>query len=85
MKKYTKRFKTDAREFRLIKNILAIGGLMVHAGLTLMGYEPIVNAIIAGGASIGFAIIGEVIFNGWMTIVETAESIQENKNNNETI
>lgn len=85
MKKYTKRFKTDAREFRLIKNILAIGGLMVHAGLTLMGYEPIVNAIIAAGASIGFAIIGEVIFNGWMTIVETAESIQENKNNNETI
>lgn len=85
MKKYTKRFKTDAREFRLVKNILAIGGLMAHAGLTLMGYEPIVNAILAGGASICFAIVGEVIFNGWMTIVETAESIQENKDNNEVI
>ena len=80
MKKYTKRFRRDAREFRLLKNILAIGGLMVHGGLTLMGHETVLNGAIAVCASIAFAVIGEVIFNGWMTVVETAESIQEKKN-----
>lgn len=82
MKKYTKRFKVDAKEFRLLKNILAIGGIMVHAGLTLTSHEPILSGLIAAGASIVFAVVGEVIFNGWMTLIETAESIQKQ---NETI
>lgn len=80
MKKYTKRFRRDAREFRLLKNILAIGGLMVHGGLTLIGHETVLNGAVAACASIAFAVIGEVMFNGWMTAIETAESIQEKKN-----
>lgn len=79
MKKYTKRFRRDAREFRLLKNILAIGGLMAHGGLTLMGHETILNGAVAACGSIAFAIIGEAIFNCWMTAIETAESIQEKK------
>ena len=79
MKKYTKRFRRDAREFRLLKNILAIGGLMAHGGLTLTGHETVLNGAVAACASIIFAVVGEVIFNGWMSVVETAESIQEKK------
>ena len=53
---------------------------MVHGGLTLMGYETVLNGAVAACASIAFAVIGEVMFNGWMTAIEIAESIQEKKN-----
>ena len=85
MKKYTKRFREDARVFRFAKNGAAILYLIAHAISTLTGHEPVADVVAATGTSLCIAVIGEVIFNGWMTIAETAESIQENKDNNETI
>ena len=77
MKKYTKRFRNNARVFRFIKNIGAVGYLILHALLTLTGHEPSRDVIIATCVSLGIGVIGEVIFNGWMTVAETAASIQE--------
>ena len=85
MKKYTKRFRENARVFRFAKNCAAILYLIAHAISTLTGHEPVADVVAAAGTSLCIAVIGEVIFNGWMTIAETAESIQENKDNNETI
>lgn len=79
MKKYTKRFRKDARAFRFAKNGAAILYLIAHALSTLTGHEPVADVIAAAGISLCIAGIGEVIFNGWMTIAETAESIQEKK------
>lgn len=80
MKKYTLRCRKDAIAFRLVKNVLAVGNLVVHATLTLTGHEYITDVVIATGISFATAVFGEVIFNGWMAAIETAESIQEKKN-----
>lgn len=85
MKKYTKRFRKNARAFRFAKNAAAILYLIAHAISTLTGHEPIADVIAAAGTSLCITVIGEVLFNGWMMVAETAESIQENKDNNETI
>lgn len=85
MKKYTKRFRKNARAFRFAKNAAAILYLIAHAISTLTGHEPIADVIAAAGTALCITVIGEVIFNGWMTVAETAESIQEKEENNGSI
>lgn len=80
MKKYTRRFRKNARAFRFAKNGAAILYLLAHAISTLTGHEPAMDVIHATGTSLCIAIFGEWLFNAWMTIAETAASVQEKKN-----
>lgn len=83
MKKYTKRLKADLKAFRFLKNVAAVGMVMygaVHA--LILGCCPPSILLQDSFYALCTTVVGEVLFNIGMTVVETAGVIQER---NETI
>ena len=85
MKKYTKRLKNDLHNYRVAKNYIAASLPIIAAFKVLALHSnawPILTAAIISGA---ITIFGETLYYIGMSWVETAESIQEKKENNGSI
>lgn len=85
MKKYTNRLKHDLHNYRVAKNYIAAALPIIAAFKVLALHStawPILTAALIGGA---MTIFGESIYYLGMSWVETAESIQEKKENNGSI
>lgn len=79
MKKYTKRLKNDLHNWRVAKNYIAASLPMIAAFKVLALHSsawPILTAALIGGV---MTILGETMYYVGMSWVETAESIQEKK------
>lgn len=84
MKKYTQRLKRDLHNYRVAKNYIAAALPAISAiKVLLLGSTawPVLTAALVGGT---MTIFGETLYYIGMSWVETAESIQEKKDN-ETI
>ena len=85
MKKYTKRLKNDLHNYRVAKNYIAALLPVISAVKVLALHStvwPILTAALIGGI---MTIFGETLYYVGMSWVETAESIQEKKENNGSI
>ena len=85
MKKYTKRLKNDLHNWRVAKNYIAASLPMIAAFKVLALHSsawPILTAALISGV---MTILGETMYYVGMSWVETAESIQEKKENNGSI
>lgn len=85
MKKYTKRLKRDLHNYRVAKNYIAASLPVISAlKVLVLGSTiwPVLTAALTGGA---ITIFGETLYYIGMSWVETAESIQEKKENNGSI
>ena len=85
MKKYTKRLKNDLHNYRVAKNYIAASLPVISAiKVLVLGSTvwPVLTAALIGGA---MTIFGETLYYIGMSWVETAESIQEKKENNGSI
>ena len=79
MKKYTKRLKNDLHNYRVAKNYIAALLPVISAVKVLVLHStawPILTAALIGGA---ITILGETLYYMGMSWIETAESIQEKK------
>lgn len=85
MKKYTKRLKNDFHNWRVIKNWCAIFILLGNALNTLITKGSWETVLSSFGVAVGIIAIGETLHHLGMSWVETAESIQEKKENNGSI
>lgn len=80
MKKYTNRLKHDLHNYRVAKNYIAAAIPIIAAFKVLALHStawPILTAALIGGT---MTILGETMYYIGMSWVETAESIQEKKN-----
>ena len=84
MKKYTKRLKEHIHEWRVAKNWCAIFILLTNALNTLITKGSWETVLSSFGIAVTIVVIGETLHHLGMSWVETAESIQEKKDN-ETI
>lgn len=85
MKKYTQRLKRDLHNYRVVKNYIAAALPVISAiKVLVLGSTvwPVLTAALIGGA---ITIFGETLYYIGMSWVETAESIQEKKENNGSV
>ena len=85
MKKYTRRLKRDLHNYRVAKNYIAAALPVISAlKVLVLGSTiwPVLTAALTGGA---ITIFGETLYYIGMSWVETAESIQEKKENNGSV
>lgn len=79
MKKYTKRLKQHIHEWRVAKNWGAIFILLANAFNTLVTKGSWETVLSSFGIAMTMIVIGETLHHLGMSWVETAESIQEKK------
>lgn len=85
MKKYTRRLKRDLHNYRVAKNYIAAALPVISAlKVLVLGSTiwPVLTAALTGGA---ITMFGETLYYIGMSWVETAESIQEKKENNGSV
>lgn len=81
MKKYTKRLKEHIHRWRVAKNWCAIFILLSNTTNTLLTEGSWEIGLGSFGIAVGMIVIGETLHHLGMSWVETAESIQEKKEN----
>lgn len=79
MKKYTKRLKEHIHGWRVAKNWAALLIILANAANTLITKGSWETVLSSFGVAMTIIVIGETLHHLGMSWVETAESIQEKK------